>query len=287
MTVRPVLVVYNTHEHHGSGAPGAWLVDVVLLWPFLFAAAAYLVATAIQARRGRRWPWFRSLFWVAGMAAAACGFVGPIASWSHTSFTGHMLAHLLVGMVAPLFLVLAAPVTLALRTLSVVPARRLSRLLNSAPARTVTNPVVAALLNVGGMWVVYRTPLFDAMQSNALLHLLVMAHFLAAGVLYTASLVLVDPSPHRASFPLRATVLVLSLAAHGVLAKLLYAYPPPEFSAADVQLGAQLMYYGGDAVDFFLIVLLCAELYRRTGHELRRTNPETFHPAGALSADHR
>lgn len=280
-------MVLSFHRHHEAVPPGAWSADLILLLPFLLAAIAYLASVAVQRRRGRPWPWYRSMLWMTGLTAAASGFYGPVASWSHATFTGHMASHLLVGMVAPLLLVLAAPVTLALRTLAVAPARKLSRLLNSAPARVLTNPFVAAVLNVGAMWVLYLTPLFDAMQDDLLIHRLVMAHFLVAGYLYTAAFVSIDPSPHRSSFPFRAGVLLLSMAAHGVLAKLLYAYPPEGLNVADVGQGAELMFYGGDAVDFILVWLLCAQWYRYAGQQLHRVNLKSaFDPRGSQLPGH-
>ncbi|MFD2795144.1 cytochrome c oxidase assembly protein [Promicromonospora vindobonensis] len=255
-------------EHlHGGSTSGA-TVEWVFLVPFLLAAGVYLAAVASDIRQGRTWPWYRSLMWVLGVMAAAAGFVGPLATAAHDSFTAHMGAHLVVGMVAPLLLVLAAPVTLALRVMDVKPARVLSRVLHCPVGRVLTNPVVAALLNVGGLCVLYRGPLYGLMQQGMLVHVLVMVHFLLAGYLYTVSLVPVDPSPHRTGFVLRAVVLVVSLAAHGVLAKLLYAYPPPDVTTADAHTGAQLMFYGGDLVDFVLIWLLCAQWYRVTGRQL-------------------
>lgn len=276
-------MIFDSHEHHDPGTPGAWPVELVLLAPFLLAACLYLCAVAAQSRRGRPWPWYRSVLWVLGLAAASTGFAGPLTPWSHATFTGHMVTHLLVGMVAPLLLMLAAPATLALRTLAVVPARRVSRLLNSIPARILTHPLVATVLNIGGIWVLYRTPLFDAMQNNVLAHWLAMSHFLVVGYLYTVSFVSIDPAPHRPSFPFRASVLVLSLAAHGAIAKSLYAYPPQGLNIADVRQGAELMYYGGDAVDLVIIVLLCAEWYRYAGRVLRRGNARNVPSRTGLS----
>lgn len=277
---------------HGGGDAGGIPVEWMLAAPFLIAAAAYLAAASHSRRSGRSWSWMRTTAWLAGLAAAAAGFVGPLAAAAHDGFTAHMGAHLLVGMVAPLLLALAAPATLALRAMSVTPARRLSRLLRSRVARFFTNPVVAALLNVGGMWALYSTPLYDAMRASMLVHVMVMAHFLFAGFLYTVSLVAIDPSPHRASFGLRAGVLVVSLAAHGILAKLLYAHPLASTEISDARAGAQLMFYGGDAVDVVLMVLLCAEWYRSAGRRLpssdastrRETRPSSSrHPTHPLS----
>lgn len=93
----------------------------------------------------------------------------------------------------------------------------------------------------------------------------VMLHFLVAGYLFTAAILAVDRSPHQARFAVRAGVLVLALAAHGILAKVLYADPPAGVPLTEAQTGAQLMYYAGDAIDVAVMVLLCAEWYHRVG----------------------
>lgn len=59
-------------------------------------------------------------------------------------------------------------------------------------------------------------------------------------------------------------MLVAFVAAHSILAKWLYAHPPPGVEPRDAEVGAQLMYYGGDVVDVTLILLLCLGWYRAT-----------------------
>ncbi|WP_460775383.1 cytochrome c oxidase assembly protein [Microbacterium sp. GXF7504] len=253
----------GAHDHGGDA-----LLEAVLAGPFVVAAVAYVWAVLGTRRRGRPWPWHRTACWLLGLGAAASGFVGPLADAAHGDFVAHMGAHLLVGMLAPLLLVLAAPVTLALRALDVVPARRLSRILRSGPATFLTHPVVAAALSVGGLWLVYTTPLHGWMREDPLLHLVVMLHLLLAGLLFTAAIAPVDPSPHRASFPVRAGVFVAAVAAHGILAKSLYAAPPSGVPVADGMAGARLMFSGGDVIELALAVVLCAGWYRETG---RRT----------------
>jgi putative membrane protein len=69
-----------------------------------------------------------------------------------------MLQHLLIGMFAPLGLVMGAPVTLALRTIRPKGARRVSRFLRTSGVRIIANPVTALVLNTGGMALLYFTP---------------------------------------------------------------------------------------------------------------------------------
>ncbi|MEC5181912.1 cytochrome c oxidase assembly factor CtaG [Arthrobacter sp. CG_A4] len=123
-------------------------------------------------------------------------------------------------------------------------------MLSSAPVQVLTHPVSAAVLNVGGLWVLYTTGV----------------HMLAAGYLFTAALIGTDPDPHRAGYRTRAVVLVAALAGHDILAKTLYAIPPAGVTVpqAQAQAGAQLMYYGGDAIDLIVITIFCYRWYRHT-----------------------
>jgi putative membrane protein len=210
----------------------------VAAWALAAAAIGYALGLARAADRGR-WPGYRTAAWYGGLVAAGAG---STLSASDTA-TVHAIGHLLLGMVAPLLLVLSAPVTLALRALPADRARLLSAVLRSRPARVLTSLVVAATLDVGGLWLLYTTELHTVPATQL--------HVLGAGYLFTAAMVGVDPAPHRPRPAYRAVVLVLAAAAHGMLAKHLYA--------TGWQTGAMVMYYGGDVVEVALAVLLGRE----------------------------
>ncbi|WP_214466257.1 cytochrome c oxidase assembly protein [Microbacterium flavescens] len=270
------MTAHSVHTSDGAGVLDALLVGIAVA-----AVLAYLIGVTVSRRRGRPWPWARTVLWCAGVGAGAASVIGPPAHAAHDSFVAHMTTHLLAGMVAPLLLVCAAPVTLALRALAVTPARRLSRLLTSAPARFLTHPVPALVISAGGLWLIYVTPVLGAMQESVLLHAAVHAHLLAAGFLFTAAVLRVDPHPRPASPKLTAVVLVLALAAHGILAKHLYASPPPGFDMADVHAGAQLMYYAGAWAEAVVIVMFCARWYRDAGVRLARAGVTASAPGVA------
>jgi putative membrane protein len=173
-----------------------------------------------------------------------------------------MVGHLFLGMLAPLLLAHAAPVTLLMRTLSVGSARGLSRVLKSISVSIYCNPVVASILNIGGLWVLYTTELYSLMQDNLLLHIVVHTHVFLAGYLYTISILYIDLAPHRYGFVFRAVVLILSLAAHGILSKYIYAHPPVGVPSEQAEVGGMVMYYGGDLVEIVLIFLFCQQWYK-------------------------
>jgi putative membrane protein len=234
-------------------------------WPWLgmLAALALLYVIARFRQPGAKpWSGARAACWYAGLLVAGIALVGPLAERAHADFAFHMWVHLLLGMLAPVLLVLGAPVTLALRALPVTWARRSVRVLASPPLATLAHPVTAAVLNVGGLAVLYLTGLYAAMHDHAVIHVLVHGHVLFAGYLFTAAIAGIDPVAHRPSFAYRAVVLVVALGAHAVLAKWLYAHPPAGVPVADARAGSLLMYYGGDAVHLILITLFCAQWYR-------------------------
>ena len=258
------------HEHGLGGEFGAEaasapfpLAGVVLGGGLLLFLVAYVVLVRAGRRRGRAWSDARTLSAAAGVVAGVVA-VGPLGVLGHHDFTAHMWGHLLLGMLAPLLLVLSAPVTVALRGLPVAWARRLSRVLSTPYVRVVSHPVVAGLLNIGGLWLLYTAPLHAWMHASAVGHLLVHVHVLLAGWVFTAAILQVDPAPHPHGHPLRAGVLVAFLALHAILSKHVYAHPPAGVGVAEAQAGAQLMYYGGDWIDLVLIAVFCLDWYRRT-----------------------
>jgi putative membrane protein len=240
------------HSHAGDGVG---FLNVLLVAGAGFVALSYLVS-AVRIRARRPWPLYRSVLWVAGTLSVLAAAIGPIAAASHNSFGAHMVQHLLLGMLAPLLLVLAAPVTLALRCLDVVPARRLSAILRTPVVRFFGHPITAATLNIGGMWLIYPTDVFPAIHENGILSLGVHAHFLIAGYLFTASIIGVDPSPHRPGYRYRAVVLIVAMAGHGILAKFLFGHPPTGVPASQAEVGSMIMYYGGDLIHLVVITTL-------------------------------
>jgi putative membrane protein len=192
--------------------------------------------------------------WFAGIAAAVVAIVGPAVLPDAHDVRLHVASHLVLGMVAPLLLVTAAPVTLALRVLPRHRARALARVLRSRAAAVISHPAVAALLDVGGMWLYFRTDVLAAVPT-----VLVHTHVLLAGYLFAFSLVGPDPAPHRPLLGVRAGVLMAVVAAHDVLAKLVYAAPLPGVPATQAEAAGVLLSYGGTPVHVVLLVLLGRE----------------------------
>lgn len=260
--------MHTAEAHAGAAALLAWL-PLILLG---LVTLSYLLAARCQRRHVSGWSGWRCAFFALGSLLLAVAVAPPVMAWAHHDLRGHMALHLLMGMLAPLAWVLAAPITLMLRSLPSPAARRLVAVLQSLPMRLLSHPIGALLLNIGGMYLLYLTPLYAASLHSATLHYWIHLHFLVAGYLFCWSILAgPDASPYRLGLRFRLGVLFVSMATHALLGKLMYGYLWPRGSghdAEEVQAAAQLMYYGGDLAELLLAVALMA-LWLRMPSERR------------------
>lgn len=252
----------------------------------LLSAAAYLLGVQRLRARRVRWPVHRSALFLLGLAIIGVAILSPVMA-EDERFDIHTLQHLLLGMAAPICLMLSAPLTLLLRALP--PARRapLARLLHSRLLRLIAHPVTTALLAVGSLYALYFTGLYQATLDHPTLHELVHLHFIIAGYLFAWSIAGIDPIFRRPSVAVRGAVLIIAMAAHGTLAKLLYVHGPLVATASEVpvlerQAAGLIMWYGGDAIDLVLLLLFFTQWYVASGRRLRRERAPAVHERWAL-----
>lgn len=245
-------------HHHGDHV----LAIILHLMPIAAAILIYAVSAIATSQKYSPITPFRYSCWILGVVAVSVSWMGPLANRAHTDFAAHMTVHLLLGMLSPLLLLLSAPITLLLRSLRINQARSLSRILKSAPMRLINHPPVTATLHIGGLWLLYTTDLYHRMHQSFALHFIVHLHMILAGYLFTASMIYMDPVPHRTSFAYRTFVLLVALTGHGILSKYIYAHPPAGVPAAQAEAGSLIMYYGGDLVDLVLIFILFLQWFQ-------------------------
>lgn len=253
----------NHPAHHHAPESGIGPLETLLPVPALLICAAGYLLLARTARRRNPvlgWSTRRTAAFTTGLLLLAAGLLPPLAPFAGADFRGHMVQHLLVGMYAPLLLVLGAPVTLLLRTLPAASARRLTAVLHSRPARVLTHPAVALLLSTGSLALLYFTPLHDAAAAHPAGTWLILLHFLLSGCLFAHAIAGPDPAPARPGVPARLVVLGLAIAGHAVMSQLMYGgyWVQVHAPAAEVRGGAEIMYYGGDIAELLLAAALVA-----------------------------
>jgi putative membrane protein len=248
-------------------SPWSWWPVV----PLLIAAAAYALGVRRLVRRGDRWPLARSVAALTGLGTLGVALLPPVSTHADV-FAVHVTGHLLQAMLAPLLLALSAPVTLVLRTVAVPVRRRLLAVVHSRAARVLTWAPLVLALEIGGMYAFYLTPLFGLAHEYEGLYVLVHVHMVLAGWLFSTLVAGRDPLPHRPGLPGALTLLLLAGAAHGILAKLMYAHDLPALAGtpAQVQLGAQVMFSGGDLVELATAAAVMRAWYAHEGREQRR-----------------
>lgn len=250
--------------HHG-------VFSFVMLALVAAATGGYLLAAWRQWCSGRRWPWLRVGFCLGGSFLLALSLLPAVMHHASLDLRWHMGQHVLMGMFAPLLLVLAAPVTLLLRSMPVTAARPLAGLLGSPLPGFLSHPLTALVLNIGGMYLLYATPLYAASLESAALHNLVHIHFILAGYLFCQAILGgPDKTAASAGFGLRLGVLMIAIATHAILGKLMFGYLWPvqlDYSTQHIQAAAKLMYYAGDLAEMLLLIVLLA------GGRLTRSQP--------------
>ncbi|WP_127570983.1 cytochrome c oxidase assembly protein [Paenibacillus xylaniclasticus] len=228
---------------------------------FFVLTILYLSAAAVSNRRFRKWPSHRSIAWSAGIGCIALTMVWSLSGGEHTSFINHMSIHLLLGMFAPLLIAISAPITLIARSLPIPWARTIIRIIRYSYIHSFMHPVTSALLNVGGMWALYVTDLYKLMHHSSVIYTMVHIHLFAAGYLFVCSILYFEPTVRRFSYRYRAIVLVLASAGHSILSKYLCHSPPNGVPIEQAEAGAMLMYYGGDLIEIFIVMILCCQWY--------------------------
>ena len=189
----------------------AWHPQPLPVIPLLMGAllALYLVGVWTLRHRGIRWPVQRTIWWAAGIASVLLVTATGIDGYGMELFSVHMVQHMTLSMLSPVFLVLGAPVTLLLRAL---PTRQggemnvrklLLAVLHSRLAGFFTHPVVTITLFLMSLYGLYFTPAFDFLMSSMWGHNVMLIHFLLVGLLYFWGVMGVDPSPRQASRGMR------------------------------------------------------------------------------------
>ena len=198
-----------------------YVPDAAFIGLLIFVTALYIRGVVILAKRGDKWPIGRTVSFALAVAATDFATSGGLGAYAHFAFSYHMVAHMVLGMIAPIGFVLSAPITLALRTLPIGRTHgergirgTLIAFLHSKYFQVLSNPVVALSIFDGSLFLLYMTPLFGNLMQTHSGHLFMNIHFLLAGALFFHVIVGIDPSPKRVPHIVRIIVLFAAMSIH-------------------------------------------------------------------------
>lgn len=195
--------------------------DALMIAILVVAVALYIKGVAVLKKRGDAWPVGRTIAFASGVVLIDFATSGGLAVYALFSFEYHMVAHMLLGMIAPIGLVLGAPITLALRTLPQGrnPEERGVRglaltALHSRYSMIINNPITALALFDGSLFVLYFTDLFGNLMQNHAGHFLMNIHFILVGFLFFSVIIGIDPNPKKYPYILRIVILFGAISLH-------------------------------------------------------------------------
>lgn len=270
-----------------------WRMDWLWVAVIAFLVIWYLRAMLQLRARGISWPVMRAVSWLFGLAILFWVTSGGAAVYGMVTFSGHMVQHMTLTMVAPIFLVVGSPVTLAMRAL---PTRRdgtrgarewILWLVHSKGSKLITHPIVASANFAGSIIIFYYTPIFGLALEYHLGHILMTVHFLLTGYIFALVLIGRDPLPSRPPHYTRILILLATMAFHAFFAIALMSSEGliqadwfgnmghGWFAAIDDQhLGGELMWGLGEIPALLLGVIACVQWAKDDTREMRRVDRE-------------
>ncbi len=251
-----------------------WRWEVVTAFLAVTAIVVYTGWYLKLRKRGDTWPVLRLVSWWLGLITFIWVTSGGPAAYGHILFSSHMIQHMVLVMVIPIFLVMSAPITLAMRGLpkrqdtSRGPREWLLTLVQSRLGHFFAHPVVAAVNFAGSMTLFYYTSLFEFALRTHIGHIGMIVHFTLAGYMFVNALVGIDPGPERAGYPQRLLLLLATMAFHaffGVTIMMSEALLVPEWfglmgrdwgpsAIADQQLGGGIAWGIGEIPTIILAI---------------------------------
>jgi putative copper resistance protein D len=256
----------------------------------LAAAALYVAGVITLHQRGDRWPINRTIFWLLGISLVIWTTNAGISLYAQVSLGLHMVQHMTMSMLAPMFLVLGGPFTLALRALKPSTTGRWGLRewivwgLHSPAAKIVTNPFFVFTVFSLSMFALYFTPLMAWLMGSHIGHLSMQMHFIASGYLFAWIVMGVDPVPKPLPYWARFGLILMMVGVHGFFAVIImmgsqplaqdwYGIVRPDWVTdplADTKFGGQIAWGISEIPMLFMILMVAWQWMRSDEREARR-----------------
>ena len=202
-----------------------WNPEWAMLTIALLAAALYTIGVVRVKQNQIKWSALRTISFMIGIGLVIWTTSAGISMYSKVSFEYHMIQHMILSMIAPIFIVLSTPITLALRAL---PAQKstdhrstrewILALLHSSYSKLITHPLMVLAIFTFGLYGLYFTPLFATLMASHTGHIFMELHFLISGILFSYVVIGADPSPRQVPYWSRLMIVLVGLSLHAFFA---------------------------------------------------------------------
>ncbi len=254
-----------------SSALTQWQFAPVVTVLAVLAVGLYAWGVVRVARRhpARPWPSWRTALFVLGIVVVVLATESGIGVYDNLLFWDHMVQHLMLIMVAPPLLIAGQPITLLLHASRNPLHTWTKRALRSPVAKFLTWPVFGVLAYAAAVMGAHLTGFANLVQTNR--GALEAEHvlFFVVGYLFFLPIIGKEPIRWRLSYPVRFVILVLIMPVD-TFTGLVLGYggagspgvpsgPRPAWApnpVQDLHLGGAVMWVGGDALMFALMMLV-------------------------------
>ena len=265
-------------------------LDSFFLVLTLVAIGFYLAGVRRLHKRGDKWPIARTIMWIAGCLIVLWATNSAISLYASVSVGLHMIQHMTLTMIAPIGLVMGAPITLALRALKSSPTagrgprEMIVEAIHSWPGKVLTNPAFVLFVYVIGLYGLYFTPMFGILMSNHVGHIFMTLHFVAAGFLLTWVAIGIDPQPKPLPYWGKMMLVISAVTLHAFFAIALmsttsgigeswYGRVRPPWLTDPVQdslFGGQIAWGIAEIPTLIILCIIAVQWWRADDREARR-----------------
>jgi cytochrome c oxidase assembly factor CtaG len=177
-----------------------WTLDPWMLALALLLGGCYIAGVRHLRRHGEPWPWTRTVnFAGLGLGILIIATMSSFRTYFGVLFYMRAFQTILLLLLAPLFLALGQPVTLAIRVFPRA-GRRIERAISSRAARILTFPAITTLSLVAVPFVMYFTTWYTAAFHSGAVRELTYLVLMTPGYVFFWTLLRVDPVPKAYSY---------------------------------------------------------------------------------------
>jgi putative copper resistance protein D len=202
-----------------------WHPEWLMLTGALLAAGLYVVGVSRLRSNDIAWSTLRTASFLTGISIVIWSTCAGISKYAMVSFAAHMVSHMSLSMLAPIFLVMGMPITLALRALPAHhdESHRNARswvlsLLHSKYGTFISHPLFVLTLFTFGLYGMYFTSLFGTLMASHAGHLFMEVHFLLTGCLFAFLVIGLDPAPRNVPHLVRLVLVLIAISLHAFFA---------------------------------------------------------------------